>query len=260
MRSLHKFFIITYLVSWTFFGAASIVTNLQGPLFFLGAISPSFVALSLTGFKDGRAGIRALTKGMSQWPAQARWYVFAIGYMAAIKLSAALLHRLVSGEWPQFGQEPLYIMALAIVVSTPVQAGEEIGWRAFALPRLASRLGLGWAGIVLGVIWACWHLPLFFIPNTDSFGQSFPVYLINVTAISIAMTWLYWRTNQSLLLVMLLHASINNTTGIVPGNMPEASPLSIHTTPVGWFTVALLWICAVYFLIQMRQKALRLPN
>jgi hypothetical protein len=123
--------------------------------------------------------------------------VFAVGYMAAIKLSVAFLSRLATGAWPAFGQQPWHIMVVAIVFSTPVQAGEEIAWRGYALPRLAGRFGLARASLALGVIWACWHLPLFIIPATDKSGQSFLVYLLQVTALSVAMAWLYWRTMKA---------------------------------------------------------------
>jgi hypothetical protein len=45
--------------------------------------------------------------------------------------------------------------------------------------------------VLLGVLWAGWHFPLFFIPGADIFGQSFPVYLLQVAALSVAMAWLY---------------------------------------------------------------------
>jgi membrane protease YdiL (CAAX protease family) len=193
-------------------------------------------------------------------PAGGRWYVFAIGYMAAVKLVAALLHRLAIGAWPPFGQTPLYLMAVAVIFSTPVQAGEEIGWRAYALPRLAQHLGLRRASVVLGVIWACWHLPFFFIPGSDNAGQSFPVFLLAVTALTVAMSWLYWRTNESLFITMLMHAAVNNTTGIVPAPVSVSAainPFTLSTSLVAWLTAMLLWIGAVYFLIRMRSATLR---
>jgi membrane protease YdiL (CAAX protease family) len=147
-------------------------------------------------------------------------------------------------------------MLVAIIFSTPVQAGEEIGWRGYALPRLARSLGLGGASIVLGIIWACWHLPFFFIPGSDNAGQSFPVYLLAVTAISVAMAWLYWRTKGSLLLTMLMHAAINNTAGIVSSPASTTNPFALKTSLVAWLTAAVLWLSAAYFLIRMRGATL----
>ena len=145
-------------------------------------------------------------------------------------------------------------MAGAIVISTWVQAGEEIGWRGYALPRLSDGFGLAPASVVLGIIWATWHLPLFLIPGADTFGQSFPLHLLQVTALSVAMAWLYWRTEGSLLLVMLLHAAVNNTKDIVPSAVPGArNPFALSTSLVAWITVALLWIAAAYFLVRMRK-------
>jgi membrane protease YdiL (CAAX protease family) len=181
----------------------------------------------------------------------ARWYVFAVVFAAAIKLGAALLHRLTTGKWPAIGDTPLFLIALSLLFSTPMQAGEEIGWRGYALPRLADRFGLARASVLLGVIWAFWHLPFFFIPMSDTFHQSFPVYLLQVTALSVVIAWLYWRT-ESLFLVMLLHASVNNTKDVVPSAVSGASnPLTLSASRVAWLTVALLWVCAAYFLAQM---------
>jgi membrane protease YdiL (CAAX protease family) len=179
--------------------------------------------------------------------------------MAAIKLLVALSLRITTGAWPAFGAEPLYIMLIAIVFSTPVQAGEEIGWRGYALPRLSASLGLSGASIALGIIWACWHLPFFFISGVDKSGQSFPVYLLGGTALSVAMAWLYWRANGSLLLTMMMHAAVNNTKDIVPSAVSAATNvLSFKSSRVAWLSVAILWICAVYFLVRMR--GVKLPE
>lgn len=269
MRSLLIFFSLTFIFSWTFFALGGAVSGgtgsppagpavIGGLLFLLGTIAPSLVALGLTARVGGRAGTMVLLRRIVQWPAGARWYVFAVGYLAVIKLTAALLHRLGTGSWPLFGETPWYIMAGAIIISTPAQAGEEIGWRGYALPRLAEHLGLARASIVLGVIWACWHLPFFFIPAADTSGQSFPVYLLQVTALSVAMAWLYWRTDGSLFAVMLLHAAINNTKDIVPSIVPGATdPFALSTSPVAWLSMSLMWVCAGYFLIRMRGASLR---
>lgn len=263
LGSLLKFFSLTYAVTWTCFIAAAalsgsvaatvpVLAGLRGPLFLLGTFAPAIVALWLAARVEGRAGAPALLRRILEWRVGVRWYVFAVGYMAAIKLAVALVHRVATGAWPRFGGEAWYIMLAAIVISTPVQAGEEIGWRGYALPRLASRFGFARGSLLLGVIWACWHLPLFFIPGIDKSGQSFPLYLLQVTALSVALAWLYVHTNGSLLLVMLMHSAVNQTKDIVPSAVSAATnPFALSTSLVAWLTVALLWICGGYFLVRM---------
>jgi membrane protease YdiL (CAAX protease family) len=262
---LVRFFALTFAVTWTCFIAAAAVSGglwpavpglawLRWPLLLVGAFAPSAVAVWLTARADGRAGALALLRRLLAWRVGARWYLFAAGYMAAIKLTVALVHRVATGAWPRFGGEAWYVLLLAMVVSAVVGGplGEEIGWRGYALPRLAERVGLARASLLLGVIWAGWHLPVFFIPGLDQFGQSFPVYLLQVTALSVAFAWLYGHTNGSLLLAVLFHSAINQSKDIVPSRLttPE-NPFALSTSLVAWLTVLLLWVCAGYFLVHM---------
>jgi uncharacterized protein len=255
--ALLKFFLLTYAIMWAcFFSVAAMSPRApgRGLLLLLGPFAPSLAALWLTARADGNQGIRALLRRILQWRVGARWYLFAIGYLAAIKLTVALLHRAINGSWPHFGRELPGVILVAIVISAPFQAGEEVGWRGYALPRLVARFGLARASVLLGLIWACWHLPQFFIREADTFGQSFFVYVLQVTALSVAMAWLWARTNGSLLLPMLMHAAVNNSKDIVPSATPGATNiLGLNASLVAWLTVALLWICAAYFLIRMSQ-------
>jgi uncharacterized protein len=255
--ALLKFFLLTYAIMWAcFFSVAAMSPRApgRGLLLLLGPFAPSLAALWLTARADGNQGIRALLRRILQWRVGARWYLFAIGYLAAIKLTVALLHRAITGSWPHFGRELPGVILVAIVISAPFQAGEEVGWRGYALPRLVARFGLARASVLLGLIWACWHLPQFFIREADTFGQSFFVYVLQVTALSVAMAWLWARTNGSLLLPMLMHAAVNNSKDIVPSATPGATNiLGLNASLVAWLTVALLWICAAYFLIRMSQ-------
>jgi len=261
VHTLLKFFSLTYLVTWVCFISVATAIPAQTPLgivlIYLGAIAPSLVALGLTARAEGGAGVRALLAGVIKWGVDARWYLFAIGFTAAVKLSVAVIHRVALGQWPRFGDTPMLLIPLAIAASTPVQAGEEIGWRGYALPRLAERFGLAGASVLLGVIWACWHLPQFYIREADTYRQSFIVFLLQVTAISVIMAWLYARTNGSLLLTMLFHASVNNSKDIVPSARPGGTGIfGLDASAVAWLTVAVLWICAGFLLARMRKMAL----
>jgi hypothetical protein len=134
-----------------------------------------------------------------------------------------------------------------------VQAGEEVGWRGYALPRLAARMGLGPASVLLGIVWAVWHLPLFYIAGTGSDEQSFPLYAMHVTAVSVAMAWLYWKSGGSLLLVMLMHAAVNNIGDIVPASTPGVHDVfGLAGSLVGWISAGLSWLVAFACLFTMR--------
>jgi len=257
---LLRFFTLTYAVTWILFGGAAWMAgrwagaspNLLAQLFVPGAFGPALVAIWLTHRAEGRPGLRALLGPVLRADVPGLWYLFAVTYLVTIKLTVAVVHRVALGAWPRFGGESLALIAVAVVISTPFQAGEEVGWRGFALRRMADRMGLRWASVVLGVIWAAWHLPLFFIPVTDTYHQSFPLYLLQVTALSVAAAWLWERTGRSLLLVMLMHSAVNQTLGIVPSaGAPGSNPFTARPTTVGLLTVTLLWACAGYFLARM---------
>jgi membrane protease YdiL (CAAX protease family) len=259
--ALALYFAVTFALAWVLWFAAAALTSRGNVgagrtlLFLPGTFAPAIVALWMTSRSRPSGQRGQLLARLFQWHVPARWYVFAASYMVVAKLSAAAVFRFAEGAWPAFGSTPLYLLILATAFSAPVQAGEEIGWRGYALPRLGEAIGFPAASLVLGVIWAIWHLPLFLIANTDSTGQPIAVFILAVTAISVAMTWLYLNTNGSLVPVMLMHAAINNTTGIVPSSGPTAPGVfSLHASSMAWITIGVLWVGAAYFLSRMSRR------
>jgi len=201
MGLLTRFFIFTLALSWTCFigvaflpQASSVFSDFfKTGFLLLGTFAPSIIALLLT-YKSGEW--KALVDRIGKWNVNARWYLLAIFYMIVVKLLAAMIYRLIAGRWPEFGSEAWYIMIIAILFSTLVQAGEEVGWRGFALPRLTEKMGLPSASLLLGVVWAIWHLPLFFVSGADKFGQSFPFVMVQVISFVFCLSFLYWETNS----------------------------------------------------------------
>lgn len=263
------FVLLTFVASWLLWIAAAALMGwnfsfqsglvaVGGPLYLLGVFAPALVAVALTARAGGRRAVETLLQRTVHASVGARWYLFAVSYFAAIKLGVAVVHRVAAGEWPAFSQTPWFLMLAAVPLSTPVQAGEEIGWRGYLLPRLSARVGLPAASLIVGLVWACWHLPFFFIAGADKSGQSFPAYLLAVTALSAAMAWLYWRTGGSLLLTMLMHAAVNNTNFVQTPAPAATGALAIRSSLVAWTTVALLWTGGLFFLAAMRGRRLDL--
>jgi uncharacterized protein len=260
VRQVLLFVVVTYALTWSLFLEAARLGDgaTRLPLLIIGSFAPSAVAVALTARGEGSAGVRALLAGLLRWRVGLRWYVFALGFMAAVKLGVAVVVRLTQGSWPELGGQP-WIAVLPAIVAAGIAGGplgEEIGWRGYALPRLTEGLGLATASVLLGVVWACWHLPLFFLAGLaeygDQFGQSFPTYLLQVTALCVALAWLFSNTGGSLLLVVLMHSAINQTKDLVPSRVPGADDMwALSGSTPAWVTVGLLWICAAFFLSRM---------
>jgi uncharacterized protein len=250
------FFVLSYTIAWAFFIGASLMGSaFRLPMILLGSVAPSLVAVGLTARARGLCGVKELLGRLLIWRVRLRWYVFALGYFAAVKLSVAVVYRAMRGVWPHFGDHFVpTILALIIVAGvTGGPLGEEIGWRGYALPRLTARFGSAPSSIVLGVVWSCWHLPLFLLAvGGDQFGQSFPTYLLQVTALSVAIASLMGNTGGSLLLAVLMHSAINQTKDLVPSRVVGAdNAWALSSSTVAWLTVAVLWLCAGYFLSRM---------
>jgi membrane protease YdiL (CAAX protease family) len=87
--------------------------------------------------------------------------------------------------------------------------GEEIGWRGYALPQMQSKYGSLKASLILGALWAFWHLADFLTPYHGDFLTSFPLYFLLVVILSVIMTWIYNNTKGSIFMAILAHTSIN---------------------------------------------------
>jgi membrane protease YdiL (CAAX protease family) len=263
MRAIGRFLVLTFASTWALWAlvirasaepsSAPPGLALGAPIFLIGVFAPGLIAVALTAWDDGRQAVGALLGRIAFWRVGLRFYAFALLLVPLTKLAVAALHRALTGTWPRFGETNPALLVAATIISTVSQAGEEVGWRGYLLPRLTERTGLVAASLIVGVIWAAWHLPLFFAPGADTNGQSFPLYAMQVTAYSVAFAWLYWRTGGSLLLTMLMHAAANNTKDITPsGGVQGASVFGLEGTLVLRLTVLLLWVVATVLLVRMR--------
>jgi len=109
---------------------------------------------------------------------------------------------------------------------------EESGWRGFALPRLQNRYPVLVSALIVWFFWAAWHLPYDF-GRGDELRWILENRLVWNLVISIIITWLYNRTNGSLLAAALFHPAMNTF-----GNM-------ITNTPVSRILLAALAVFAI---------------
>jgi membrane protease YdiL (CAAX protease family) len=100
--------------------------------------------------------------------------------------------------------------------------GEEPGWRGYALPRLEARFGAVPASLLLGLLWAGWHLPLFLIAGWESLPLwSYSLVLIGVSVIT---TWCVNIARFSVLTAVVMHATFNTVSRFLNGLFADTQP------------------------------------
>lgn len=180
-------------------------------------LGPIVSALVVTALADGRAGLRRWAARMWRW--RVRWHWYAVSLLG-VPVAMLLTGLAISGgriTAPSMMAVAAYVPALLLQMVTTGLA-EEPGWRDFALPRMQRRFGPLTGTMILGPIWASWHLPLFLTewggwPDADwTRLASFVVFCL---AFNVVMTWVFNSTGESLPLAMLLHVSVNNFASIM---------------------------------------------
>ncbi|MEQ8238885.1 MAG: type II CAAX endopeptidase family protein [Cyclobacteriaceae bacterium] len=93
---------------------------------------------------------------------------------------------------------------------------EEIGWRGFGLPHLMKKHGFILSSLVVGVIWALWHLPGYLVNFGAPNDIPFIVFSIWVVAASFIFTWLYVKSSNNIWTAILLHFGANMALQLYP--------------------------------------------
>ncbi len=216
-KGLFLYFVVTYTFTWVILGLAiiaarGVITLPFSATFFvtLGTLGPMLAAISVTGYESGRAGVLALLRQVVRWRVPLVWYVIALFVPGLIMITAFGLWRALGGPVLPAPPPSIWFTLPVLIVALVIPAlFEEIGWRGYALPRLQFRYSALAASLILGVIHACWHLPLWFIPGLGFEDLPFPFYALLVIGLAVLFAWLYNSTGGSLLIIGLFHAAIN---------------------------------------------------
>ena len=199
---------------------------------------------------------------MRRWRVGARWYAVAL-LTAPLVFTAVLIPLWLISPVFRLGifasDAKVSFVLMNIVVALIVGIFEELGWTGFAVPTLLRlRYSVLATGLIVGVLWGAWHLLFQDIWASVAISGGLPPALFAVVwgltflagqlpAYRVLMVWVYERTNGSLLLAMLMHASYAASTFIInplagPGAMSGASLLvySLASAAATWVVVAML--------------------
>jgi membrane protease YdiL (CAAX protease family) len=212
------FILVSYGQVWLLYGlvkALDITFSMDprqpgGMLYLAGAAAPLIASILATAIVRGRQGLSDLFNRSFKWRFHPAWYLAAVLIpLAVTALSAMAAVGFNEARVPQKWFSPVFGAGFLVFFLIYDGFGEEIGWRGFALPQLQNRLGFLGGNIALGIIWALWHLPLFFMEGSFQYGDSIIIYIYLLTCWSIVMALLVNKARGSVLVAILFHESAN---------------------------------------------------
>lgn len=212
MGKIGKYLSVTFVVSWLLWGIVAISGKLGigvlafgaplGSIFYvLGGVSPAICEIVLKKKSSSKEEFKSFLKSIVN-PKHSIWmYVYAIGGAMLIQAIPVLFHL-------SEVKQPLY-MGFVMIIPMIIGGGvEEIGWRGLLQPQLEEKCPHIVAAITVGVIWAVWHLPLWFIDGTNQQSLNFGWFCINTIMLSFFIGSVTYVSN-SIFMAIIAHASIN---------------------------------------------------
>ncbi len=241
-----RYFLIVFVLSVPFYLLGTTGARLTGlpllPTSALMAFVP-MVAASMLIFHKRRAG-GTLMWGRNilrlNWRGNVRWYVTALLFIPVVCLVEFAVLRLSNSSVPvpkvAFG-DVLFLFAVFFAAAV----GEEVGWQGYAYPALRKREGVLVSALVLGSVWALWHVAPF-VQLGRSTGW-IVWHSLSAVALRIIIVWLFENTGRSILVAVLFHTMINVSWALFPVSGSFYDPLvTLAILVIPSLLIATLWL------------------
>jgi uncharacterized protein len=257
------FFVLAFVFTWANWIPRALssrgLLDLAVPDFLslVAGYGPALAAIIVTSLVNGKAGLRQLYRRLVQWRVALQWYVVVLFLPATTMLTALGLHLLFGGVTSsvtdstslQLGlpDAPLWQQTLLLMLMFTLGfdgLGEEIGWRGYALPKLLTRHSALVASLILGALWALWHLPYALTLGSVMSSRPFYSFVPGMLASAILFTWIFNNTKGSILMAIVFHAAGNVTANVLPVLVPGVNDVGVWGTIVQWAVVTTV---VVYF-------------
>jgi uncharacterized protein len=237
VKQVGPFFWLVLILSLPFYALGMTGTALPFapalPLSALMAMVPMIAALSLIARQSGSGAAGTLFKSafdLTRIP-NAWWALLSLSIMpAAFSLTGGIIW-LSGTAIPALHLLPLGAIIPAFVLFLLGAAAEEIGWQGNAYPRLNQRYSALTAAVIIGAIWALWHVIPFAVMGHSAawiFWQGAGMVLMRILIV-----WLVVNAGRSLLLAVLFHMMSNSVWGMFPDFGPWYDPMVLCAVLLG---------------------------
>jgi len=219
------YFILAFAITWVFGGILiyqSYTTGEKSILALLIAYMGPFIAYLVIMFmdknKEYRKDFRSRLTSLKR--AKGRYWLFALLFLPVMILLSITISLVFgqSAEQYQIAEELQVFsgeLVLSMIILALVPFLEELGWRGYGVDALTKNNTVLKSALIFGLLWALWHLPVFFIKGSYQAGlwEMNPIYALNffvgIIPLAVIMNWLYYRSNRSMLVLIVFHILVN---------------------------------------------------
>ncbi len=212
-KSTIQFIVLSYLISWILWlPAITIISSEYNlPFLLIGSFGPFLAVLFIIRKNEGKQSLKNWVGTNFNFKINYRWYILAA---ILLPLFIALIHHSIYLSWggkSGFTWDQRWgVYFINIVLTTLIGGGnEEPGWRGYLTPQLMKKYSPLISCLLVGFIWVGWHLPLYFLESWSGGDQPIYLFILYAIPLSVILTWLYNKSKQSIIPVMLLHSATN---------------------------------------------------
>jgi len=262
-KNLWLFFLITFAWSWLFW----LPEVLWGFRLYLAPFGPFVAAFLLTYLNEKKDGVIKLLKRGLDYRIGKIWYIpvfLLMPAIAGISLLGAMLSGEIISELMVVSQPWLILGNFVYILFLGGPLQEEFGWRGYALSRLQTRHNALVSSVILGIVWAVWHLPLNFIfgagPQYEAVFSIFFGSIILMVFMSILFTWLYNNTGGSVFVALIFHTMVNLSTYVMLPIFETKTGSLYHMVSIIFVAIAILIIYGHKKMVREKQIKTTSPN
>jgi len=217
-RSLALFFFLVFALSVPFWltGALTGMQLMDGlPISSLMTFCPMIAAVMLVYKEDKTEGVRKLLQRAFDYRRIKTkiWYVPVVLLMPGVMILMYGLMRLMRVPLPA-PQLPILAGLVMFLVFFIAALGEEVGWTGYATDPMQARWSALQTGILLGLVWAVWHIIPFMQAHRSPTWIAWQCLFL--VAVRVIMVWLYNGVGKSVFAIILFHAMINVGSFLFP--------------------------------------------
>jgi uncharacterized protein len=225
----YAFFVVTFIWSWLIWlplvlaGVGilplgkDLVSALSIPVTILAAFGPAAGAFYCLRTINGKGAIRQYLRGLLDLHFGWKAWLIPILVLGGSTLFAWVLPELGGGPRLNMLLPSVWVFPPYVLMMIFLGGGqEELGWRGYILDPLEERLGPWLGNLVLGVVWACWHLPLFFIPGTSQTFMPFFGFMMLTTGYCWFFAWVRQASGKRTLAGLVTHGWANAFVPLFP--------------------------------------------